>query len=331
MARGVSLKFKMILDKIKKTIKRYDLIDKGDKILVGVSGGPDSVALLFLLNSLKKELKIDLHVGHLDHMLRKDSGKESKFVERLTCKLKIPLTQAKVNIKELAKAGSLEEIARNARLGFLFKVARDIKADKIALGHNLDDQAETVLMRILRGTGLYGLSGILPKRNIAGYQIIRPLIEIKRQEIEAYLKRKKISPYIDISNLEDIYFRNKIRNRLLPLLEKEYNKNIKEILSNMAQSLGLDYDYLMRVTQRLMKGAKHKLNLKRLTNLHPAIQRLILRMAIARVQGDTRRITFAHIKELEDLIFNRPVNSVVDLPKGVSVVKKKSHLYFYLK
>jgi len=320
--------FTMILDKVKKTIKRYELIDKGDKIIVGVSGGPDSLTLIFLLNSLKKEFKISLHIAHLDHMLRKDSYKDRKFVERLAHKLKIPLTVAKVDIKELAKAGSLEEIARNARLGFLFKVARDIKADKIALGHNLDDQAETVLMRIIRGAGLYGLSGILPKRNITGYQVIRPLIEVKRREIEIFLKKKKIKPRIDASNLEDIYFRNRIRNRLLPLLEKEYNKNIKEILSNMAQSIGYDYDYLMRVAQRAIKGAKTKLNLKKLTNLHPAIRRLVLRMDIARVKGNTRRLTFAHIKELEDLIFNRPVNSIVDLPKGVSVVKKKNQLFF---
>jgi len=319
----------MVLDKVRKTIKRYNLIDNGNKIIVGVSGGPDSVALLYLLNSLKKELKISLHVAHLDHTLRKDSCKDREFVERLAQKLKLPVTVAKINIKELAKAGSLEEIARNARLGFLFKAAQDIKADKIALGHNLDDQAETVLMRIIRGAGLYGLSGILPKRNIAGYQIIRPLLEVKRREIETFLKRKKIRPRIDISNLEDIYFRNKIRNRLLPLLEKEYNKNIKEVLSNMAQSLGYDYDYLMGVAKRTLKSSKTKFNLKLLIRLHPAISRLVLRMSIARVKGDTRRITFAHIKELEDLIFNRPVNSIVDLPKGVSVVKKKNHLSFY--
>ncbi len=319
----------MILEKVKKTIKRYNLIDKGDKIIVGVSGGPDSVVLLYILKSLSKELKISLHVAHLDHMLRKDSYKDREFVEKLAHKLKIPVTVAEINIKELAKAGSLEEIARNARFGFLFKVARDIKADKIALGHNLDDQAETVLMRIIRGAGLYGLSGILPKRNITGYQVIRPLIEVKRREIETFLKRKKIRPRIDTSNLEDIYFRNKIRNRLLPLLEKEYNKNIKEVLSNMSESIGYDYDYLMHVAQRSIRQSKTKLNLTRLIKLHPAIRRLVLRMTIARVKGDTRRITFAHIKELEDLIFNRPVNSIVDLPKGVSVVKKKNQLFFY--
>ena len=321
----------MVLDKVKNTIKRYNLIDRGDKILVAVSGGPDSVALTFLLNSLKKEFKISLHIVHLDHMLRKDSDKDRKFVERLAGQLKIPITTAQINIKGLAQKGSLEEIARNARLGFFFKVARDIKTHKIALGHNLDDQAETVLMRILRGTGLYGLAGILPKREIAGYQIIRPLIEIRRRDIEAYLRKKKIKPRIDISNLGDIYFRNKIRNRLLPLLEREYNKNIKEVLSNMAQSLGYDYDYLIRHAKRTTKQSKTKLNLSKLAKLHPAIKRLLLRMCIAEIKGDTRRITFQHIREIEDLLLNRPANSIVDLPKGVSVVKKKKYLSFYRK
>lgn len=319
----------MILNKVKNTIKKYNLFDKNDKVVVGVSGGPDSIALLYLLNSLKKELKISLHIAHLDHRLRKDSSKDKAFVEGLAKRLKIPITTAQINIRELARKGSLEEVARNARLGFLFKVARDIKATKIALGHNLDDQAETVLMRILRGTGLYGLSGILPKRNISGYQIIRPLIEVKRKEIEAYLKKKKIRPRIDKSNLEDIYFRNKIRNKLIPFLGKVYNKNIKEVLSNMAESTGYDYDCLFRIANKFVKKSGTSFELKKFLKLHPSIQRLILRLMIARIKGDTRRITFQHIREIEDMIFNRPVNSVVDLPKGVSVTKKKRFLSFY--
>jgi len=322
----------MILDKVKNTIKKYNLIDKNDRILVAVSGGPDSVALLYLLNRLKKEFNLSLHIAHLDHRLRKDSYKDKLFVEILAQRLKIPITTAEINIRQLASgSGSLEEIARNARLGFFFRQAKQTKADKIALGHNLDDQAETVLMRILRGTGLYGLSGILPKRNISGYQIIRPLIEIRRKEIEAYLRRKKIKPQIDRSNLQDIYFRNKIRNRLLPLLERQYNKNIKEVLSNMAQSLGYDYDYLLSVAKRLSRHSKTRLALNRLVKLHPALKRLLYRLCIAKVKGDTRRITFQHIREIEDLLSGRPANSIVDLPKGVSVVKKRNFLSFYLR
>jgi len=319
----------MILDRVKKTIKKYNLINKNDKILIGVSGGPDSLVLLYLLNSLKKEFKLTLHIAHLDHMLREDSSKDAEFVKKLAQKLKIPLTFAQIKVKGLAKKGSLEEIARNARLGFLFKVAQDIKASKIALGHNLDDQAETVLMRILRGTGLHGLSGILPKRNLAGFQIIRPLIEIRRKEIEAFLKQRKIRPRLDRSNLEDLYLRNRLRNRLLPLLEKEYNRNIKEVLSNMAENVGYDYDYLIRSAQTVMKRLGQKINLKKFLKLHPALRRLVLRLNIIRLKGDTRRITFQHIREIEDLILNRPLNSIVDLPKGVSVVKKKKQLSFY--
>lgn len=328
LAGRVSLKF--MIKKVRDTIKKYKLISKNDKILIGVSGGPDSVTLLYLLNSLKKELKISLHIAHLDHKLRKDSIKDKDFVEKLAQKLKIPLTAAEINVQALARHGSLEEICRNERLGFFFRVAKEIKADKIALGHNLDDQAETVLMRLLRGSGLYGLSAILPKRGIGGYQLIRPLIGVTRREIEAFLKKKKIIPRRDASNLEEIYFRNKIRNKLFPLLARGYNKNIKAVLANMAEILGSDYDYLNKAAERALGylGAK-SLNLQKLQRLHPAILRLVLRLSIRRLKGDMRRITFQHIRELEDLILNRPAASIVDLPKGISVVKTKKFLSFY--
>ena len=319
----------LIGEKVRKTIGKYNLIARNDKILIGVSGGPDSVALLYLLQALGKELKLSLHIAHLDHGLRKDSHQDAQFVKKLAEKLKIPSTIARINLKKMAKKGSREEIARNARFGFLFKVGRKIKATKIALGHNLDDQAETVLMRILRGTGLYGLAGILPKREISGYQIIRPLIEVRREDIEAFLKKKKIRPCIDASNLKDIYFRNKIRNRLLPLLEREYNPNIKAVLSNMAEGIGYDYDYLSRIAKIAQKRLSAKINLEKFLRLHPAIQRLVLRLNIARIKGNLRRITFKHLKEIEDLILSRPVNSIVDLPRGVSVIKKKKSISFY--
>jgi tRNA(Ile)-lysidine synthase len=321
----------MLIQKVKNTIQRYGLINSKGPLLIGVSGGADSVCLLHILSRLKKELGIKIFVAHLDHMLRKDSRKDAEFVARLCAKLKVPLVSGRVDVNKAVKNASLEEVARNARLNFLFKAAKKLKTKTIALGHNLDDQAETVLMRILRGSGLYGLSAILPKRTISGYRIIRPLIEVKRKEIEGYLRKRKIKYHTDISNTQSIYFRNKIRNQLLPLLEKKYSPNIKELLANMAENIGHDYDYMNHSVMGLCPRFKTKFSLTKLSNMHPALQRMLFRNAISALKGDTRRITFRHMREIEDLILNRPVNSIVDLPKGISVVKKKSCLEFLLK
>ncbi len=298
-------------------------------MLVGVSGGPDSVTLLYLLKSLSVSLGLKLRIAHLNHMLRKDSSRDAEFVRLLGLKLGIPVTIGKIDIKKISPKGSLEENARNARLEFLFKTAQKMRSKKIALAHNLDDQAETVLMRILRGTGLYGLSGILPKRRFGGFEIIRPLIRVQRKEVESFLKRNKIDVRIDKTNGKDIFLRNKLRNRLIPLLEKEYNPKIKGALSNMSEVISLDYDYLNQSALRKVKGKKGEIKLADYAKFHPAIQRLVLRLTISELQGSIRRITLTHINEIEDLIANRPVNSVVDLPKGISVVKKKSTIGFY--
>ncbi len=319
----------MILDKVKGAIRKYNLISKGDLVLVAVSGGADSVCLLYLLKGLSRKMSFRLHVAHLDHMLRRDSGRDVQFVDSLTRKLKLPITIGRLNVRALDRKGSLEEVAREARLDFLFKVAKGIGAEKIALAHNLDDQAETVLMRLLRGTGLLGLSGISPKRNFQGFTVIRPLIGVQRREIKAFLNKRGVDACIDKTNLKNIYFRNKVRNNLIPLLEKEYNPNVKELLSNMAEMIALDYDYLEGIALRLVKGKPGLVVLSGFLKLHPAIQRLVLRLNIAQLQGSTRRISYQHIREIEDLIFNRPKNSIVDLPKGISVVRKAKNVVFY--
>jgi len=262
-------------------------------------------------------------------MVRRDSYKDREFVERLAARLKLPCIAARINVPLLSRRGSLEEVARDARIGFLCNIARRLKADRIALGHNLDDQAETVLMRILRGTGLYGLSGILPKRPIAGFQFIRPLIEVRRKEIEQFLKRRRIRYRVDTTNFEDIYLRNKVRNRLVPLLEKEYNKNVKTILAGMAASMGFDYDYMQHQAEAALKRMRGRLRLSGLTKLHLALRRMVIRLSIARVKGDLRSITSKHMSEIEDLLLNRPERSIVDLPRGISVKKTKNFLVIY--
>jgi tRNA(Ile)-lysidine synthase len=316
------------LAQVKETIKRYKLIENNDRIVIGVSGGADSVALSLALNSLKKNFHLKLYIAHLDHRLRRSSAKDARFVKKLAQGLKIPAYLGLTDVMAQATKGSTEEAARKARLDFLFKIARTVKAKKIALGHNFDDQAETVLMRILKGTGLYGLSGILPKRTIGGFQVIRPLLEIKKSQIKQYLNTRHIKPCLDISNTKDIYFRNKLRNRLIPLLEKEYNANVKQALWNLGQTAGSDYDFLLGIAQKKLQKKRMSFNLEQLNKLHPALLRIIARQAIAGLKGDTRRITFQHLREIEDLISRRPFNSIVDLPKGISVVKKKRLLFY---
>ena len=317
------------MNKFQETIKKYNLIQRGDKILVGVSGGPDSLALLLELFSLKSKLGLTLHIAHLDHGLRKDSSADALFVKQWGQKLKLGVTIKQLAYSQIKTKGSLEEFFREKRIKFFIQTAKTVKADKIALGHNLDDQAETVLMRLLRGTGLSGLSGISPRRVIQGVVFIRPLLETTRSQIDKFLKNRKVKPRLDSTNQEDIFLRNKIRHHLIPLLKNKYNINILQVLANLAQSVAYDYEYLDQVTKKSLKGNPLRLNFKKIAKLHPAILRLKLRQSISCLQGDTRRISFQHIKELEDLIFVRPDESIVDLPKGTSVQKTRNCLRFF--
>ncbi len=311
------------------TVKKYNLIKQHDRILVGVSGGADSLTLLLQLVKLKKPLGIDLHIAHLDHGMRKDSQADTLFVKKWAEKLNIPVTIKRLNPKLIKSKGSLEEILREARFAFLINTAKKIKAQKVALGHNLNDQAETVLMRLLRGAGLSGLSGIAKSRVINNVVFIRPLLGTSRRQIEDFLKRRKIKSLQDPTNREELFLRNKIRHYLIPLLRKNYNPNIIEILANLAENVADDYDYLNQSTKKYVKGKKLFLKLKQLLKFHPAILRLTLRNTIALIQGDTRRINFQHIRELEELLKFRPEKSIVDLPKGVSVQKTRTALHFF--
>ncbi len=325
-----------LLSKFKGTIQRYNLLNKNDALVVGVSGGPDSVCVLYLLKSIQKEFRFSLHVAHLNHMLRgKESQKDADFVLSLAKKLSFPVTIKALEAGGLSNQGSLEEAARKARLDFLFEIARKVKAKKIVLGHNLDDQAETVLMRIVRGSGLMGLSGILPKRSMGRVTIIRPLLEISRNEIERFLKKKKIAPRIDATNAVEVYFRNKIRHRLLPQL-KTYNPNIKKVLANMAENVALDYEYLLSKASIVFEKLKVSntkplltLKLEKLQKLHPALLNMVLRLAYEARKGDTRRLAYQHIKELKELLYQRPDGAIVDLPFLISVKKQLRYIYFY--
>jgi tRNA(Ile)-lysidine synthase len=292
---------------------------------------------MLLLNALSKELNLSLHIAHLNHGLRgKESKQDADFVLRLAQRFKLPATIKEINVAKLASKGSLEQAARKARLEFLFEVARKLKTDKVALGHTLDDQAETVLMRLIRGSGLLGLSGILPKRKIGKFIIVRPLLEVSREEIESFLKTKRIKPRIDYTNRQEIYFRNRIRHQLLPLVRK-YNPNIKSVLTNTAQNLAVDYDYILKNGLRVFNAlkisktkSKIKLPLDGLLKLHPSLQNMVLRLAFEELKGDTRQLTFQHIRELKGLMRERPHGSIVDLPSCISARKDPKQFCMYM-
>ncbi|MFA5320940.1 MAG: tRNA lysidine(34) synthetase TilS [Candidatus Omnitrophota bacterium] len=320
----------MIIEKVRDTIGKYDLLRSGDTVLVAVSGGPDSLALLYCLRVLSKELRLRLNVAHFDHRLRPGSLREAEFVGGIAKGMGLPFYSGGADVlKRRGGKGSLEEAAREARLDFLGKLAKKIKADKVALGHNMDDQAETVLMRILRGSGLAGLSGIAALKELNGRVFIRPLIGVSRSEIERYLRSGKIKPFRDPSNSDEKFLRNKLRLKLVPLLEKEYNPRIKEALNSLAENAAYDYDYLLsRARTAAVNSSGSRLKVSSLLRMHPSLRRMVIRLRINSLQGSTRRITFKHMEEIEDMLVNRPCGSIVDLPKGYLVEKRGIFLCF---
>lgn len=323
-----------MIDQVKKTIQRYKMFEPMERVVVAVSGGPDSMALLYVLNELNLEQCLDICVAHLDHHLRKDSSADLDFVKKTAHRLGFPFYARTLKKSPVRRGRSVEDVLRRLRYDFLLSVCKKFRADKIAVGHTKDDQAETVLMRILRGSGLYGLAAVLPKRALAGREVVRPLIEVPRSRILDYLKKNRIPYRIDKTNLEDKFFRNKIRNALLPFLEKRYNRGIKDILSNLALTVGADYGYLQGLSRGFFdkhvffKKNRCSVRVDALKHLDISLRRLVLRACVENLKGDLRRLSFKHWQEVEDLIFSRPERAQVHLPGGVLAIKGRKTLDF---
>ena len=324
-------------EQARKTIEDNKLIQKGDRVLVCVSGGPDSMALFHVMLDLRERYDIELVVAHLDHMLRgKQSAADAAFVKKIVSGFNLPFVAEKIDVKKIARESkmSIEEAAREARYDFYMRAAEDSKANKIATGHNMDDQAETVLMRLLRGSGSRGLSGIPYKRRLGNIFVIRPLLDIKREEIENYLKKRGLPSRTDASNLETFYIRNRIRHALIPLIEKEFNPRIKENLSFIAQNMSDETDYLDRTAKRLLcrlavrTKTKIDINISDLSRSHIALRRLIVRQAICFLKGDLKKITYRHWLEIEAILSEKN-KSGIDLPGGIKVKRQQGTLAFF--
>lgn len=324
-----------IVAQVKETIDDHKLLRKGERVIVGVSGGPDSVALLYVLNTLRYELGIMLQAAHLNHQWRREAGEDQRFVEKLCARWKLPLTVKVLKKSDFKKNGSQEEIARDYRLQFFTDLAKKKDAQVIALGHTKDDLAETILMRLIRGTGLRGMRGILPQRQIYGVRFIRPFLNVSRSHIERFLRKEKLSFRMDSTNTDLKFFRNKVRLELIPYLEKKYNRQIKEVLAHLADVFAGDYDYLEGESKKILtklveleSPSMIQLKIQPFKKIHQALQRMLIRQCIEKLRGDLHQLTFGHLAEIEDSIERRPLGSVVHLPGGLSVSSDKNCLIF---
>jgi len=308
------------------TLRRYDMVTQGDRIVVGVSGGPDSIALLHCLVALRDEWAFTLIVGHLNHGLRKDSaGQEADFVKRVAEDLGLPYKTDNQDVKRFCRkyGRSLEEGAREVRYRFYGTVAREVGARRVALGHQADDNAESIMMHLLRGTGPKGLTGIPPMRD--GW-IIRPLIDVSRKTIIQFLRENGLGYVEDASNRDPRYLRNRIRHELFPMLRASYGFKPVPVLTRLAETLREEEAFwdgqVARAFRRALveKEATHiGLSIKDLNALSPALQRRSIRYAVSELKGDVRGLEQKHVALVSQFLKRPYPVGRLNLPRGMVV------------
>lgn len=313
-----------MIEKVLKTIKDNNMICKGDKIVVGVSGGPDSICMLDTLIKLKEMFSLKLYVVHINHMLRGEAAdKDQNFVSSFCKKNNISCYIFKEDIKALRKKLGVteEEAGRIIRYKCFNEVLEKVSGDKIAVGQNMDDQAETFIMRLMRGSGLEGLSGIEYFRE---GRIIRPLLDITRKEIEEYCEKNKLNPCIDKTNNEEIYTRNKIRLGLIPYIEDNFNKNIKETIWRTAGILREDNEFINSIVDNRINNMCFldknivKIDKDEYNKLHITLKKRIIKRCIANLKV-TKDIETIHIDNIIRLISKNKTGSKIDLPHSINV------------
>lgn len=322
-----------LVTRISRCIGDYEMISRGDRVLVGVSGGPDSVALIHVLCELASSLGIESAVAHFDHGMRPESAAhEIEWVELLAGRLGLHFYSGRLDTP-VGRRGSLEAELRKARYRFLERTARNDGFSKIAVGHQADDNAEAVLMHLLRGSGIRGLSGIPPKR---GRRIIRPLIRTHRAELEAYLRYIGAEWLVDPSNADMRFERNRIRHHLIPLLEREYNPRVVRVLNRTA-ALCFEED---RWADRLLEPTLEKIIVssdadEMILAVAPLIrhdrpaQRRLLRQALRKWQGHLQRWQAPHIDQLITLLPSvHRTGHILHLPDRISVTRAADRLIF---
>ncbi|MBI3318914.1 MAG: tRNA lysidine(34) synthetase TilS [Candidatus Omnitrophica bacterium] len=313
----------MLLDAVSSTISRHRMFRPGDRVLVGVSGGPDSLALFSCLVALRSKFRLSLRALYVDHGLRpRQAAREAACVKRAGRAWGVPVDLARRKV--LKEPGeSLEAAAREIRYSALTKAAKRRGCRTIALGHTQDDQAETVLMWLLRGSGSAGLAGIPPVREVEGssLRIVRPLIDCPREEVNGYLRSQGLRACQDASNRSLRFFRNRLRLELIPLLEREYSPQLKRHLGMLARILREEEEVLEKETRRLWRTLARlgrrglRLDLSQLKKLPPPLRRRVLRLSLKRLRGSLQGFGFQHAELLERLTSD--AEGALDLPEGL--------------
>lgn len=351
--------------KVLQTIKKYNLINENDKIVIGVSGGPDSMCLLHLLNDLKNELKIEIVVAHINHMIRKQADEETKYVQDYCKKIGVDCYIKKIDVIKKSNEEKIgtEEAGRKARYDFFEGVLKQTTSNKIATAHNANDNAETVLMNIFRGTGIFGLKGIEPIRN---EKFIRPIIECQRNEIEEYCEIHNLQPKIDQSNFENIYTRNKIRNIIIPEIKEKFNPNIIEAINKLSFLAKQENEFVQKYVNDIIEKEllinensfeensiiknkiKHQnnsdvilkivennnikklnmMNLKKFNKLDEFIKTQVILNMIQRTIGNLQGIEKIHIDDIIIMCSKNIGNKYLTPNKNIKIFVKAGVVYF---
>jgi len=319
----------------KETIARHNMIQNQDSVLVGISGGPDSVALLIFLAEIRQNHPITLAAAHVNHQLRgEEADRDEAFVKALAEKHQIPFFSTRVDVNQMAKIEkrSIEETARNVRYAFFKEICAGEGMSKLALGHTRDDNAELILMNLLRGSGATGLSGIPPVRD---RWIIRPFIELEKQALIDFLNTRNQAYSVDTSNHDPAFLRNRIRHWLIPLLQKGYNPNIIDALNRMGrimteENLWMEHQTVYHFNRIITGQSQDRVNLSTelFKNLDPALARRVIRKAVKTVKNDLKRITSLHIDDAANLARSEISGKSLDLPDRIRIFIEQKTICF---
>ena len=324
-------------DKVLKTIKKYNLIENGDKIVLGVSGGPDSIAMLNVLNQIrndnKTKLTFDMFVAHINHMIREEAIEDEKYVKEYCSKKGIEFYSKSIDVQKLAnnKKIGTEEAGRIARYEFFDEILEKTNSNKIAIAHNKNDKAETIIMNLMRGSGITGLKGIEEKRG----KYIRPVIECDRDQIEKYCEEEQLNPRIDKTNFENDYTRNKIRNVVIPYVKREFNPNIINTLNRLSELVKEEEEYIEKQVEKayndLLLEEKEKeiiLDLKKFNKEEKVIKSRLVLYTITRLFNTSKGIEKIHIEDILKLCSNNVGNKYLTPNKNIKILVKNHKIYF---